>query len=111
MSSQQQFTQKSNEGTRSTRGLTRADKKVVRRKLTVKCIETKYLAVLSKKEMNQTAIARQFKLPANTLSTLIKSMEEIKTIYLQTWFNPDRQRILQTWFNPDRQRIYRKQNQ
>ena len=37
-------------------------------------------------------------------------MDEIKTIYLQTWFNPDRQWILQTWFNPDRQRIYRKQN-
>jgi hypothetical protein len=46
---------------------TRADKKGVRRKLTVKCIETKYLAVLSKQEMDQTAIARQFKLSANTL--------------------------------------------
>ena len=43
--------------------------------------------------MSKSAIAKQFQIPANTLSTWLKSSEKIKEAYLQSSFNPDRKRM------------------
>ena len=81
--------------TRSTRGGTGSYQPVVRRKLTVKSIETKYQAIIAveKGEMTKAVIAKQFQIPANTLSTWIKLADKIKTAYLQSSFNTDRKRM------------------
>ena len=95
MSMQTQLTEQSSQGPGRPGRITGSDQTVVRRKLTVKSIETKYQAILAveKAEMSKSAIAKQFQIPANTLSTWLKSSEKIKEAYLQSSFNPDRKRM------------------
>ena len=61
-------------------GKTGSYQTVVRRKLTVKSIETKYQAIIAmeKGEMAKAVIAEQFQIPANTLSTWIKSADKTR---------------------------------
>ncbi|XP_071085209.1 uncharacterized protein [Haliotis cracherodii] len=66
-----------------------------KRKLTVKSLETKFLALLEveKGQQSKAQIAREFGVPPNTLSTWLKQADRIKTAYLECSFNPTRKRL------------------
>lgn len=101
VSSQSSLTEQSGEGPGQSGGIARSVKtapnaksalggKGVKRKINMKSIDSKYEAIMAveKGEKSKSQIARDFGVPANTLSTWLKNKENIIEAYQQ--FNPKR---------------------
>ena len=73
--------------------------KGVKRKLKVQTIETKYEAIVAveKGEKTKTAIAEQYGVPLNILSTWLKNKEKIMNAFQK--FNPKRKNIKTATFS------------
>ena len=88
-----------------------------KRKCIVQSIETKYKAILEVESGKKKAqIARDFSIPANTLSTWIKSKEKIKEAFENSSFGPKTKRMrtakyqqleeaLDLWFKESRAQL------
>ncbi|XP_060065142.1 tigger transposable element-derived protein 6-like [Ylistrum balloti] len=67
----------------------------VKRKIETKTVETKYRAILAveKGDRSKSDIAREFGIPANTLSTWLKAKEKIMTAYSNDGISPSRKKV------------------